>query len=60
MVKLAEDRISRKGRLGPGQMIAVDLGEGRFYDQREIMDTLARATPITATGSSTSPSSTTC
>src|SRR5262249_23042076 len=41
MVKLAEDRISRKGRLGPGQMIAVDLGAGRFYDHREIMDTLA-------------------
>ncbi len=41
MVKLSEERISRKGRLGPGQMIAVDLGEGRFYGDREIMDKLA-------------------
>jgi glutamate synthase (NADPH/NADH) large chain len=30
MVRLDESRIARKGRLGPGQMIAVDLKAGRF------------------------------
>src|SRR5262249_13468000 len=41
MVELGEDRIGRKGRLGPGQNMAVNRGEGKFYDHREIMDQLA-------------------
>jgi glutamine phosphoribosylpyrophosphate amidotransferase len=31
MVVVPEARVRKKGRLGPGQMIAVDLDEGKFY-----------------------------
>ncbi len=31
MVRLDEKRIVEKGRIGPGQMIAVDVDEGRLY-----------------------------
>ena len=41
MVVLHEPNIARKGRVGPGQMICVDLEKGRFYDDREIKDELA-------------------
>ena len=41
MVRLEETRITEKGRLGPGQMIAVDLQDGRLYHDREIKDLLA-------------------
>ncbi len=41
MVVLDEAKIVRKGRVGPGQMIAVDLSEGRFYEDRAIKDKLA-------------------
>ncbi|MEX0810154.1 MAG: glutamate synthase large subunit [Dongiaceae bacterium] len=43
MVKLNEAEIVEKGRVGPGQMIAIDLANGRFYKHREIMDKLASA-----------------
>ena len=50
MVVVPETSIRLKGRLGPGQMIAVDLdgepGEGpRFYSDREIKDRIAGAQP---------------
>ncbi|MFM2130738.1 MAG: hypothetical protein RL477_2284, partial [Pseudomonadota bacterium] len=38
MVPLAEASITRKGRVGPGEMIAVDLAEGKFYSDRELKD----------------------
>ncbi len=41
MVRLAEERVTERGRLGPGQMIAIDLQEGRFYHDLEIKDHLA-------------------
>jgi glutamate synthase (NADPH) large chain len=41
MVRLDEARIVEKGRLGPGQMIAVDLVAGRLLQDREIKDGLA-------------------
>ncbi|MCS6920698.1 MAG: glutamate synthase-related protein, partial [Elioraea sp.] len=41
MVKLREDEIVRKGRVGPGQCIAVDLDEGKFYDDTALKDLLA-------------------
>ncbi|HWA90025.1 MAG TPA: glutamate synthase large subunit [Rhizomicrobium sp.] len=47
MVVLDETRILRKGRVGPGQMIALDLEEGRFYEDREIKDKLANEYPYT-------------
>jgi glutamate synthase (NADPH/NADH) large chain len=45
MVPLPESRIVEKGRVGPGQMIGVDLEEGRFYHDRELKDMLAAAQP---------------
>ena len=45
MVVLDEARITRKGRVGPGQMIALDLVEGRFYEDRAIKDKLASEFP---------------
>lgn len=45
MVVVDEDTVREKGALGPGQMIALDLQEGRFYHDREIKDRLADARP---------------
>ena len=45
MVRLEEPDIIEKGRLGPGQMIAVDLREGRLYHDREIKDHMASQRP---------------
>jgi glutamate synthase (NADPH/NADH) large chain len=36
MVVVPETMIVEKGRLGPGQMIAVDLDEGRLLHDREV------------------------
>ena len=45
MVVVDEAKVTRKGRVGPGQMIAVDLAEGRFYEDRAIKDKLAAEHP---------------
>ena len=45
MVPVDEARVSEKGALGPGQMIAVDMAEGRLHHDREIKDALAAANP---------------
>ena len=45
MVKTDETTVVEKGRLGPGQMIAVDLAEGKLYHDREIKDYLAAQKP---------------
>ncbi len=45
MVRLNETEIVEKGRLGPGQMIGVDLAEGRLYRDHEIKDLLAARQP---------------
>ena len=45
MVPVPEQHIARKGRLGPGQMIAVDLVEGKFYTDRAIKDRIAAEQP---------------
>ncbi|KQS03319.1 glutamate synthase [Sphingomonas sp. Leaf357] len=41
MVVVPESTIVEKGRLGPGQMIAVDLDEGRLFKDLEIKDKIA-------------------
>lgn len=41
MVVVPESTVVAKGRLGPGQMIAVDLKEGRVLRDREIKDKIA-------------------
>uniref|UniRef100_UPI0030DB4741 glutamate synthase central domain-containing protein n=1 Tax=uncultured Sneathiella sp. TaxID=879315 RepID=UPI0030DB4741 len=46
MVPVNESRITRKGRVGPGQMIGVDLQKGRFYFDRELKDKMANAQPF--------------
>jgi|TARA_R100000501_G_scaffold5804_1_gene12742 glutamate synthase (NADPH/NADH) large chain len=43
MVPVAETNVVEKGALGPGQMIAVDLDECKFYHDQEIKDRVAAA-----------------
>ena len=45
MVYVNEANIVEKGRLGPGQMIAVDLKNGKLYHDRELKDRIAAARP---------------
>jgi len=45
MVRIDEDRIVEKGRLGPGQMIAIDLAEGRLFKDAELKSLLADRRP---------------
>jgi glutamate synthase (NADPH/NADH) large chain len=45
MVPIPESLVVEKGRVGPGQMIAIDLEKGRFYRDRELKDLLADAQP---------------
>ncbi|MDI9349312.1 MAG: glutamate synthase large subunit [Candidatus Symbiobacter sp.] len=42
LVPMDEALIVEKGRLGPGQMIAVNLEEGRLYKDHEVKDRMAR------------------
>ncbi|MFN3447928.1 MAG: glutamate synthase large subunit [Roseococcus sp.] len=46
MVKLPEDAIRAKGRVGPGQCIGVDLDSGRLYLDAELKDMLAARKPF--------------
>ena len=46
MVRVDEANVAEKGRVGPGQMIAVDLAEGRLYHDRELKDLLAARQPF--------------
>lgn len=46
MVPTDEATVREKGALGPGQMIAVDMKEGRLYHDKEMKDTLAAAQPF--------------
>ncbi len=46
MVKIAEDAVLEKGRLGPGQCIGVDLAEGRFYGDAALKDVLSARKPF--------------
>ncbi|RMF67794.1 MAG: glutamate synthase large subunit, partial [Alphaproteobacteria bacterium] len=46
MVPVEEERIIEKGRVGPGQMIAVDLVDGGFLHDGALKDRLARSHPF--------------
>jgi len=41
MVLIPESTVVEKGRLGPGEMIAVDLDEGTLYHDRAVKDRIA-------------------
>ena len=46
MVPTDESAVVEKGALGPGQMVAVDMGAGRLYHDTELKDQLAAAQPF--------------
>ena len=46
MVPLDEARVVRKGALGPGQLLAVDMVEGKLFGDTEIKDKLSAARPF--------------
>ncbi len=45
VLPIAPGRILERGRLGPGQMIAVDLRDGSIYHHAEILQRLSRRRP---------------
>ncbi|MDA8585338.1 glutamate synthase large subunit [Rhodobacteraceae bacterium] len=46
MVPVDESQVVEKGALGPGQMIAVDMVEGKLFHDVEIKDALAASAPF--------------
>jgi glutamate synthase (NADPH/NADH) large chain len=46
MVRVDETSVIEKGRVGPGQMIAVDLAEGKLHRNDELQAMLARSRPF--------------
>ncbi|SLN71177.1 Glutamate synthase [NADPH] large chain precursor [Roseovarius gaetbuli] len=46
MVPIDEANVKEKGALGPGQMLAVDMAEGKLYHDSEVKDKLANAQPF--------------
>ncbi|MEP2919556.1 MAG: glutamate synthase large subunit [Sulfitobacter sp.] len=46
MVPLDEARVVHKGALGPGQLLAVDMTEGKLFGDTEIKDKLSAARPF--------------
>jgi glutamate synthase (NADPH/NADH) large chain len=45
MVPVSEANIIEKGRVGPGEMIGLDLAEAKFYSDRDLKDLLADRHP---------------
>jgi glutamate synthase (NADPH/NADH) large chain len=45
MVQVEESDVLSRGRLGPGDMIGVHLGQGKLYHDRELKDYLAAEQP---------------
>jgi glutamate synthase (NADPH/NADH) large chain len=42
MVVVPDTKIAERGRLGPGQMIGINLAEGRLYKDGELKDALTK------------------
>ena len=38
MVQIPNDKVISKGRLGPGQIIAINLEQGKVYNNKSIKD----------------------
>ncbi|MBT3703649.1 MAG: glutamate synthase large subunit, partial [Alphaproteobacteria bacterium] len=45
MVPVSESKVIEKGRIGPGQLVAIDFNEGKLYHDHEMKDLLADAHP---------------
>ncbi len=45
MFEIAESDVLEKGRLGPGEMIAIDLEKGKLYRNQEIKDRISSRQP---------------
>jgi glutamate synthase (NADPH/NADH) large chain len=46
MVRINEATITEKGRLGPGEMLALDLSQGQLYHDTEIKEEMAGRRPF--------------
>jgi len=46
MVWIDETRVKEKGRVGPGEMVALDLKDGVFYRDHEICEKMADSRPF--------------
>ena len=46
MVDIDESKIKERGRVGPGQMIAINFKEGKFYTDFEIKNKLSQSKPF--------------
>ncbi len=42
MIKIPEEKIVSKGKLGPGQIIAIDLKEGKLFKDKQVKDLIAK------------------
>jgi len=42
MINIPEEKIIEKGKLGPGQIIAIDLKKGKLFKDKEIKDLIAK------------------
>ena len=42
MIKIPESKVIKKGRLGPGEIIAVELKEGKLFNDKEIKDYISK------------------
>jgi len=42
MIKIPEEKIIKKGRLGPGELIAVELKKGKLFQDKEIKDYISK------------------
>jgi len=42
MIPISNDKIVSKGRLGPGQIIAVNLDKGKFFNSKDIKDYVSK------------------
>ncbi len=42
MIQIPEENIIEKGKLGPGQIIAIDLKKGKLFKDKELKDYLAK------------------
>ena len=46
MVDIEESKILERGRVGPGQMIAINFNEGKFYTDFQIKNKLSQSKPF--------------